>query len=33
MRPPSTRPPPFEVLMNSVKSLTRKVDHINVKML
>jgi len=29
MRPPTTRPPPFDVLMNSVKSLTRKVDHLN----
>lgn len=28
MRPPVTRPPHFELLMNSIRSLTKKVDHI-----
>ena len=30
MRPPVTRPPHFDVLMNSIRGLTRKVDHIKV---
>lgn len=28
MRPPVSRPPHFEMLLNSIRGLTKKVDHI-----
>lgn len=31
MRPPLTRPAHFELLMNGVRGLTKKVDHITVR--
>lgn len=33
MRPPATRPPHFEMLLNGVRGLTKKVDHIKVSSL
>ena len=30
MRPPVSRPPHFEMLLNSIRGLTKKVDHIKV---
>jgi len=33
MRAPPTRPPAFELLMNGVRGLTKRVDHLNVQIL